>query len=104
MRKLTLVLGMLAGAALLSGCKKQGAAGPSKMPPPQVIVAEARTERVVETLSRVANIQANEMVEIKSETDGVVQEILFDEGQKVEKGQLLVRLDDTKLAATLAQA
>lgn len=74
------------------------------MPPPQVIVAEARTERVVETLPRVANIQANEMVEIKSETDGVVQEILFDEGQKVEKGQLLVRLDDTKLAAMLAQA
>ena len=74
------------------------------MPPPQVVVAEARTERVVETLSRVANIQANEMVEIKSETDGVVQEIPFEEGQKVEKGQLLVSLDATKLAATLAQA
>lgn len=74
------------------------------MPPPQVVVAEARTERVVETLSRVANIQANEMVAISSETDGVVQEMPFEEGQKVEKGQLLVRLDETKLAATLAQA
>jgi membrane fusion protein (multidrug efflux system) len=74
------------------------------MPPPQVVVATARAERVVETLSRVANIQANEMVEIKSETDGVVQEILFQEGQKVEKGQLLVKLDETRLAATLAQA
>ena len=91
-------------AICLSGCKKEAKGGPAKMPPPQVVVAEARTERVVETLSRVANIQANEMVAITSETDGVLQEILFEEGQKVEKGQLLVKLDETRLAATLAQA
>jgi membrane fusion protein (multidrug efflux system) len=104
MRKFSIVVGVVSAVALLAGCKKQAAGRPAKMPPPQVIVAEARTERVVETLSRVANIQANEMVEIKSETDGVVQEIPFEEGQKVEKGQLLVSLDETKLAATLAQA
>ena len=86
------------------GCKKQGAAAGPKMPPPQVVVAEARTERVVESLSRVADIEANEMVEIKSEVDGVVQELPFQEGQKVKKGDLLVQLDETKLAATLAQA
>jgi membrane fusion protein (multidrug efflux system) len=85
------------------GCKKQ-AVGTAKMPAPQVVVAEARVERVVETLPRVANIQANEMVDIKAEIDGVVQEILFEEGQQVEKGHLLVRLDETKLAANLAQA
>jgi membrane fusion protein, multidrug efflux system len=98
---------LLIGASavcLATGCKKQGAGASAKMPPPQVVVAEARTERVVETLSRVANIQANEMIEIKAEIDGVVQEILFEEGQKVEKGQLLVKLDETKLAANLAQA
>lgn len=105
MSKFTLVIGLAFAAASLCACKKQGTAGaPSKMPPPQVVVAEARIERVVETLPRVANIQANEMVEIKSETDGVVQEIFFQEGQKVEKGQLLLKLDETKLAATLAQA
>jgi membrane fusion protein (multidrug efflux system) len=97
------ILALLFGMVFIAGCKKQ-AAGPAKMPPPQVVVAEARRERVVETLSRVANIQANEMVAISSETDGVVQEMPFEEGQKVEKGQLLVRLDETKLAATLAQA
>jgi membrane fusion protein, multidrug efflux system len=103
MQKITIIIAAL-GAFAFTGCKKQEAAGPAKMPPPQVVVAEARIERVVESLSRVANVQANEMVEIKSETDGVVQDILFEEGQKVEKGQLLVRLDETKLAATLAQA
>lgn len=105
MWRISLGIGLIAAFGL--GCKKEGAAGaggPAKMPPPQVVVAQARTERVLETLPRVANIQANEMVEIKSETDGVVQEILFEEGQRVEKGQLLVRLDETKLAASLAQA
>jgi membrane fusion protein (multidrug efflux system) len=52
----------------------------------------------------VGTIAANEAVEIKSETDGIVQEIGFEEGQRGEKGQLLLRLDDTKLAATLAEA
>lgn len=73
------------------------------MPPPQVVVAEAKTQRVAETLSRVANVQANEMIDIRSEIDGVVEEIRFEEGQRVEKGQLLLTLDETKLAATLAQ-
>lgn len=74
------------------------------MPPPQVLVAEARQQRVVETLSRVANVQANEMVDIRSEIEGVVEDIHFEEGQQVEKGQLLVTLDETKLAANLAQS
>lgn len=103
MERITTLMAAVCMFAFATGCKKEGAAGPAKMPPPQVVVAEARIERVVESLSRVANIQANEMVEIKSETDGVVQDILFEEGQRVEKGQLLVRLDETKLAATLAQ-
>ena len=73
------------------------------MPPPQVLVAPAKTQRVVETLSQVANVQANEMIEIKSEIDGVVEQIHFEEGQRVKEGQLLVTLDATKLAAQLAQ-
>ena len=103
-RRFIPLLLLMAATICLTGCKKEVKGGPAKMPPPQVVVAEARTQRVVETLSRVANIQANEMVEIKAEIDGVVQEIGFQEGQKVEKGQLLVRLDETRLAATLAQA
>jgi membrane fusion protein (multidrug efflux system) len=103
MEKITIFVAAFCGLTFLGGCKKQQGGGPAKMPPPQVVVAEARSERVVESFPQVANIQANEMIEIKSETDGVVQEILFEEGQKVEKGHLLVRLDETKLAATLAQ-
>jgi membrane fusion protein (multidrug efflux system) len=59
---------------------------------------------VSEGLALVGSIAANEAVEIKAESDGIVQEILFDEGQRVEKGQLLLRLDESKWAAALAEA
>ena len=49
------------------------------------------------------NIRSSEMVEIKSETDGIIQEIRYEAGQKVDKGQPLVLLDDSKLAASLAE-
>ena len=69
-----------------------------------VVVAEASQKPVAESLTLVGTIAANESVEIKAETDGIVQEILFEEGQQVTNGQSLLRLDDTKLAATLAEA
>ena len=95
-------------AFLLAACKRDaapggGPGGASAAPALPVVVAEVTSKPVAESLTLVGSIDANEFVEIKSETDGVVQEVGFEEGQKVEKGQLLLRLDDTKLAATLAE-
>ena len=98
----TLAVG--AGCLALTGCGKKTDAGPKGPPVVQVVAVEARRQPVSETLALVGSVAAKEMVEIKSETDGVVQEILFKEGQRVEKGQLLVLLDESKLAATLAEA
>lgn len=94
-------------AVLVSGCNKPAAAGPGGrpgFPPTQVIAVEAKRQPVSEILSLVSSIAANEMVEIKSETDGSVAEINFTEGQPVEKGRLLIRLDDSKLASAAAEA
>ena len=88
----------------LAGCKKQIGAGSGGIPPVQVIVVEARRQTVWETLSSPGTITANEQVEIKAETDGLVQEINFAEGERVEKGRMLVKLDETKLAASVAEA
>jgi membrane fusion protein (multidrug efflux system) len=87
-----------------AGCSKKEAGGPGGFPPVQVIVVEARQQPVSETLTLPGTITANEQVEIRAETDGIVQEINFAEGERVAKGQLLVTLDETKLAATLAEA
>jgi len=104
MNKIWLIV--LPALLLTAGCKpKQGAGGsPGGMPPVQVVAVEAKLQPVTESLSLVGSITPNEMVEIKSETDGIVQEINFKEGERVEQGRLLVKLDDTKLAAAVAQA
>ncbi len=96
----------VAAVLALVGCKKaqQDTGGPAVIPPTQVVAVEARIEPVTETLSLVGTLAANEMVELKSEIEGVIQTINFDEGLHVEKGQLLIQLDDTKLAAGLAES
>ena len=91
-------------AVCFCSCKKQGqGSAPSGPPIIQVVVVPARKQSVAENLSLVGSIAANEMVEIKSETDGLVEKIGFLEGQSVAAGQLLVQLDDTKLAATVRE-
>jgi membrane fusion protein, multidrug efflux system len=100
MKHLFLLLGLL----ILAGCNREpGGASPPR-PPAHVVVAEARRQPISETLSLVGTLAANETVEIKSEIDGTIIEIGFDEGQRVEEGSALFQLDDSKLAASLAEA
>lgn len=97
----------LVALAVLSACKKPDAAkaaGPQTMPPTQVVAVEARRESVAESLSLVGTLTANEWVEIKAELEATVVEIGFDEGKPVTKGQLLFRLDESKLTTALAEA
>jgi membrane fusion protein, multidrug efflux system len=98
-------LGMLCLVA--SACKKKQEAAAGGGPAAfavQVVAVEAKRQPVSETLSLVGTLAANEMVEIKSETDGTVEEINFKEGERVEKGHLLFRLDESKFAASMAEA
>ena len=101
------LLSCLAAALALCGCKKQalppGGGSPGGFAT-TVVLAEARREPVSETLSLVGTLAANEMVEIKSETDGTVEKILFEEGAAVKEGHLLIQLDESKLAAAVAEA
>jgi membrane fusion protein (multidrug efflux system) len=89
----------------ITGCGKKAAAGAGGggMAVP-VIAVEAKLQPITESLSLVGSILANELVEIKSEADGTVQEIKFTEGQQVNKGDLLIRLDETKFTTALAEA
>lgn len=99
---------LFAAALAGAGCKKQSALGAAGRPPGgfavQAVVIEARAQAVSESLSLVGTVAANEMVEIKSETDGTVEKILVTEGQQVNQGDLLVKLDESKFAAAVAEA
>jgi membrane fusion protein, multidrug efflux system len=105
-KQYTQILLWLAASAvfILAGCGKPGAGGDSGGFAVPVVAVEVQRRPVAEALSLVGSISANEQVEIKPEIDGTVQEILFSEGQRADKGDLLVRLDDSKLAAAVAEA
>jgi membrane fusion protein (multidrug efflux system) len=83
------------------GSAGPGAGGGVAMP---VVAVAAERRPVIESVSLVGTLAANEEIEVKTETDGMVKEVRFQEGQVVEQGELLVRLDDTKLRAELADA
>jgi membrane fusion protein (multidrug efflux system) len=92
----------------LAGCKEQSAPGAAGRAPGgfavQAVVVEAKAQPVSESLTLIGTVAANEMVEVKSETDGTIAEILFKEGQAVKQGDLLVKLDESKSAASVAEA
>src|SRR5262245_60630377 len=105
MRRTCLCL-LLAAAFAGPGCrpKPTGGGGASPSFVVQVVVAEAKRQPVSETLSLVGTLAANEMVELKCEAEGTVEEILFQEGQTVKRGDLLLRLDESKFASAAAEA
>jgi membrane fusion protein (multidrug efflux system) len=101
----TLVIGA-AGLALLSACKAaqsrpDSAGGP---PPTPVEAAAARTDTVVEAIDAAGQIEAVQAVELRPAVEGRIVEILFREGQEVEQGAPLFKIDDAELKAQVAQA
>ena len=57
-----------------------------------------------DNITAVGSLTSNESVIITSEINGKIVDILFREGQTASKGQVLVRLDNSTLSATLASA
>ncbi|MBT5926932.1 MAG: efflux RND transporter periplasmic adaptor subunit [Verrucomicrobia bacterium] len=95
------------GIGFATGCgpaQEEAAGGPPPMMPTQVVAVPAKLERVADMLSLIGTVAAQEMVEIKSETAGIVETIHFLEGQKVKKGQLLIELNREKLHAAVVEA
>lgn len=78
---------------------------PASAPPPVPVKAVAAERRdiphLVETVGTVASLQG---VVVRAQVDGILTEILFNEGDRVEKGQLLATIDDRALSAALAAA
>ena len=89
----------------LAGCKKgPGAGGPPGGFATQVIAVKAVREAVSEQLRVIGTVLANETVDLQAEVDGRVTAIHFEEGQRVEAGQLLLELDSTETEARLMEA
>ena len=99
----------LAGLVVaVGGCKKgkaSGAAGfgggaPMGMP---VEVAVARVDTVRDEIAATGQIEAVQSIDLRPEVDGRIVEIPVHEGQEVEEGTPLFKVDDAQLKAQVAQ-
>jgi membrane fusion protein (multidrug efflux system) len=93
------ILLLLASAATTPPIGAQG--GP---PAPGVIVHEAKRIAFPLTVEALGTTLANESVEIRPRIAKTIATIQFTEGQYVEKGAVLVTLDDAELRASVAAA
>lgn len=90
---------------LLAGCNKKEAVAIRTSDHVQPVeVTEITRQDLAETLNLVGSVAANESATIRPEISGLVRSIHFEEGQAVNKGQLLVRIDDAELRAQFAQS
>jgi membrane fusion protein, multidrug efflux system len=78
--------------------------GARNAPTPQVTLAVVRSERVSQKLEALGNARANESVDVSSKTSNVVTAIRFRDGERVQRGQVLVQLDDAATRADVAAA
>lgn len=76
--------------------------GPAK--PTAVEVAKVEQTLIVDETQSVGSLRSNQGVVLRPEVGGRVSQVLFKDGQRVKKGQLLVQFDDQLPAAQVMQA
>ena len=87
------------------GKKPQVAQGGNPMDIPQTVeVMPISVMPMRETTGLVGTIAANESAELRTEYAGTVEEVCFEEGSVVKKGQVLVRLDTREIQAQLEES
>lgn len=68
-----------------------------------ITIGKSEVRDVIYRLHQVGTLEAKEAVMLKAETDGRVVNINFEEGGTVKSGQLLVKLDDSKIKTKIDQ-
>jgi membrane fusion protein (multidrug efflux system) len=98
----SIALMLTAGPGCARKFEKQGGPPPdAKLP---VITHIIQPEPFTEQLVAAASLAARESVTLKSEAEGRVVAIEFAEGERVEAGRVMFRLDAEKLEAALREA
>lgn len=77
-----------------------GSRSANALPIEAMVVIPTKLDNVVVVTG---SVQANESLELKSETAGKITHIYFKEGKKVKKGELLVQVNDEEIRAQLTK-
>ena len=78
-------------AGIVTGCQR-GAASP-QMPPPNVTVAPVEQKEIVEWSEFTGHVEPVDSVEVRPRVSGYIQEVRFQSGQLVKKGDVLFVID-----------
>ncbi|HEY8069764.1 MAG TPA: efflux RND transporter periplasmic adaptor subunit [Burkholderiales bacterium] len=81
--------------------EKAAPKGPAAVP---VSVAPAVLRNAPVRLQAIGNVEAYTTVAVKSRVDGQINEVLFQEGKEVKKGEVIFRIDPRPFEAALKQA
>jgi RND family efflux transporter MFP subunit len=79
--------------ALVTGCKPANAQQTAAMRPPSVTVAPVQQQEIVEWDEFTGRTEAIETVEVRPRVSGHIQEVRFQSGQLVKKGDILFVID-----------
>ncbi len=77
----------------------QAAASSSRGEPLPVNAYVVKESQLVDRVVATGTLRANEEVDLAAETSGKITQILFTEGRRVSKGDLLVKINDAELVA-----
>jgi len=74
---------------------------------PDILRAEAvllQHETIEDRIFSTGTLEANEIVDLRAETSGIITGVYFEEGRDVEKGDLLLKINDSELQAEKSRA
>ncbi|WP_296901194.1 efflux RND transporter periplasmic adaptor subunit [Thiohalocapsa sp.] len=96
------LLALLALLTLPGMAQPSGQSGDN--PRPAVVVAAVESQAVDKTARFVGNIQAIQSVDLKARVEGFLEDVAFEQGSMVDKGQVLYRIEQDQYEADLEQA
>jgi multidrug efflux system membrane fusion protein len=91
---------------LSAGCSRNSVsanAGPPAMPPVAVRAVRAQAADVPLTASAIGNVEAYSSVDVKARVTAPILRVAFEEGQNVNKGELLFELDPESYRRQIAE-
>jgi len=91
---LAIALLQIAGAAEVAAQRGPGAGGRGAAAAPAVMLTEVKVARMNERVAAVGSARARQQVTLTTRLAGVIAEVLFEGGQRVEANQPLVRLNN----------
>lgn len=91
-------------AVAIAGCGTQASPSAGMPPPPEVSVANVLAKQVRQWDEFTGRVAAVESVELRPRVSGYVQQVAYEEGQEVSKGDLLFVIDPRPYRAALDRA